>query len=143
MANYPHPVYDVAPPPPPPGGVPPPPPPPPPPGGVAPQYDGEQPYPQAPPAAAGAAIPAPATQGKIEEGKPWIYFFGGLGLGFVAGIFALIPLCIFRELKQNRRNRKYYLWGSIPFVIFNTLVIILVTFLVVIGAVNAASIASQ
>lgn len=75
----------------------------------------------------------------LEDCSPWVFFLGGLALRFFVGIFALIPLCIFRELKQNRRNRKYFLWGAMLFAILYTLLIILGIALLIAGVVGATS----
>lgn len=73
------------------------------------------------------AIPVPATagDGMLQQGKPWRYFFGGILLGLFAGVAALIPLCIFRELIQNRRNKKFYLFGAVPMVVLDIVLLII------------------
>lgn len=56
----------------------------------------------------------------VETGameRPFLFFFGGLSLGFEADLFALIPLCIFSDLKKNKRNRRYNLCGALPLIV--------------------------
>ncbi len=71
----------------------------------------------------------PAVRGRNEveeedDSNPCFWLLVSLILGTVIGIFALIPLCVLKGLK-NRKNRKFYIIGLIPTVIINLIIVVL------------------
>lgn len=75
---------------------------------------------------------------KSEENSPWFWFLIGLVSGIFINIFGLIPLFILPELKNNKKNRNYYLFGwLLPIVISVVLVIIWIVVFVILGTTVA------
>lgn len=108
----------------------------------APGAYGDQPPP--PPAASYTqnvgTLPQPATAGTTQSGEaPWCFFLGGLSLGFCAGCWSLIPLCVFSELKTDPRKRKYYLWGAVPCIVLAIIIVIVIYTAALMPALNKGS----
>lgn len=79
--------------------------------------------------------PSPATAKNEEDKKPWMWLFIGLGAGFFLNFIALIPLLFVSDLKDDKRKRKFYVLGVLPFIIVDIILIIMLIALAVTGVV--------
>lgn len=87
------------------------------------------------PAPAGTETSKSGTASKLPQ-NPWVYFWAGFVLSFLFSFFAFIPLCFVDELRENKRNRKYYIWAVLLPVLFHVGLIILAIILYILIAVG-------